>query len=300
MTDQTETKKTRTRITYPEINSVPAKTWRDHPRVRAEGYYKDRLDGAAGDEDKLDRNTTPATVRLVAYNLLELRPTWTAKCINGSSVELFAEGKPLGEISHWYSRRSSEYGVEIDCDRIRAKSGANRAKRTADVKAAIRLALDNFFPKTDTEVWDETSHNAKRMINSLVYGYDRKRASAESNLREHAFQFAMTIAKGEFLASLDEDGRKHYENLESFSAQHAIASAMQSSNGDYTPLKVLEDGGFLGKLDGQVIQFTADTLPTEAHNAFVLKMAPEDEVIDGIGVKLAPDTLLVKIEKVEQ
>jgi hypothetical protein len=294
MTNTTETKK-RTRIVYPELDRVSCEKWRNHPRVEPTGYYKDRLADNADNPERLDSCTTVATLRLVAYNVLELRPTWTAQCGSSNSVIIFEDGQQLGDISSWYSRRSSEYGVEIDCDRIRHQSAGRRAKKTADVKAAIRLVLDNFFPKTNKELWTDSSLTASRYMQSLINAIDRKRDLANRQLRERAYQFAMTTAKGEFLQSLDEEGRKEYDAMETHAASLAIAQEMRDNKSKYTGVQVLENGSFIAKVNDEVVRLGPDQLPEAAANAYILKMTPEDEVIEGVGVKLDESILLVKL-----
>lgn len=241
-------------------------------------------------------------MRLFLYNAAVRFPQRTFAFVRTNTVHVREDGKLLGQVTTEYTRRAGGYVIRLANDRISKSLKKRTAVLISDPKAAVTAFAKHFDPKSAQEYYGETYSSASSLWQRQVSVRNGAMSEAKQKVEEAMLEFMWSDEGMEVFvqrAKTKPDPvalellEKHKGAREAREPYADMGSLLQQQKASIVRVT---DSGFIVRPTAEVssiAEYEATELPPMLSNAYVLKLAPINELIPNIGIRLATDQLMV-------
>jgi len=210
-----------------------------------------------------------------------------------AGVTVFAGEEAIGEIRAGEPSSNTRYGVMLGNERIEADMKRGTAKKTTNLKTAVKLFGRYFYPLTTNESMEHSANELISAVNNALWGLKQKREDAQRRVQDF-LRGRLNSRDPALMQFLNTEGKADLvDDWDKQASEVAIMSTLQSKlakEGQY--IQITDDGynvwrkGESSVLDGAKRCKREDMSDSMRTALALLKLSEPNTCIEGAGYKL--------------
>ena len=245
-------------------------------------------------------------MRVILFNAAHANPAWTFTVagVNMGERSRFTckcKDEFLAVVKNEYSKRTGDYIPHLHADRLPYARGRSNVFSHKEPAAILRKLREVVYPKTlEEKVGNDVTNIVQR-----AYGVQTNcaRAAEEARKRMHtaAIEFALSPMHKEMFMAYEASvgvskNRNTVEDIEAMRVEVAnadLALKMRTKAGDEFPIAIRRKEGWYIKHNNAVAFYEDDALPEAYANVHVMKLVPDERVLEGVGMRINESSYIV-------
>ena len=210
-----------------------------------------------------------------------------------AGVTVFAGEEAIGQIRTGEPYSNTHYGVMLGNERIEADMTRGTAKKTTNLKTAVKLFGRYFYPLTMNEIMEQSANELISAVNNALWGLKQKRGDAQRSVQDF-LRARLNSRDPALMQFLNTEGKADLvDDWDKQASEVAIMSTLQSKlgkEGQY--IQITDDGynvlrkGKSSVLDGAKRCKREDMSDSMRTALALLKLSEPNTCLEGAGYKL--------------
>ena len=213
--------------------------------------------------------------------------------------DIWDNGEKLGSIYREYKGSGAVYAARSH--RIAAKRQIGTSKMSKHLKTIVSEVLKECYPRTLVEIADEKYKKSHELMKQATYKDRRDHMHSIDIMRDSMVAYLASDGRwAEFEAVPDKPNVMQAKAMYTTLAQKARVAADLASTPDHMVLVERPRDFIVKAFDKPPYSSSLDALPDHVKTALaLLKMADNNTIIEGIGIRTAEDTFYIITKKVD-
>lgn len=214
-----------------------------------------------------------------------------------SMFDIWDNGEKIGGIYREYKGSGAVYAARSH--RIAAKRQIGTSKMSKHLKTIVSEVLKECYPRTLTEIADEKYKKSHEAMRQATYRDKRDHLHSIDIMRDSMVAYLASDGRwAEFEAVPDEPNVMQAKAMYTTLAEKARVAADLASTPDHMVLVERPRDFIVKTFDKPPYSSSLDALPDHVKTALaLLKMADNNTIIEGIGIRTAEDTFYIITKK---